>query len=143
MSDTTGRWRDREVTINNWKPEVKSLLRRLEKSGFLLDSGHNGEDEFKFDGDRAAFVENLIACDEANIYVRHKDTPGKLFAVYLVLGNDPGELVSDYSWSECPAGKELDAACFAHSEEWTGREQPKTTVVRRCYVGELRGTDAI
>lgn len=109
--------------INDWAPEVTDLLTALTTAGFTLSSGDNGEERFKFDGDVDGFVKELIACDEARLYVvdpsRHKRW------LYLVLGNSPGELVSDYS---CPADEKvtnhLDPVVDAHYEKWSALPQP-------------------
>ncbi len=115
-----------ERIINDWVPEVSSLLRTLEKHGFTLLRGNNGEDDFKYSADkRAEFIENLIACDEASLRVE-KDGHG--FGLFLVLGNDPGELVSDYSAKTDELLALLDAPTREHSERWEGRAQPKKTI---------------
>lgn len=107
--------------INDWTPETKSLLKGLTDAGFTLVSGDNGEDRFKFDGNLDKFIENLIACDEARLYITSPD--GKKLWIFLVLGNEPGVIASDYT---CHPG--LDAVTEAHYEAWSGRPQPKTTI---------------
>lgn len=104
------------TTINNWKPEVRSLLKSLTDAGIKLEAGHNGAEKFKFDT-LSSFIENLIACDEANLYVQMPD--GRKLTLYLVLGNSPGELVSDYTCHLL-----LDKVTEAHSAKWEGRKQP-------------------
>lgn len=106
--------------INNWKPEVKSLLKALMAEGVILVSGDNGEETFKFDGNTNKFIENLIACDEAHLYVRTPSLPTKDRWIYLVLGNDPGELVCDHTVDDA-----IDKATDAHYKKWEGRKQPK------------------
>ncbi len=108
--------------ISNWKPEIRSLLRSLVAEGCTIVSGSNegGEDTFNFHPDnRAKFVNELDACDEACIHVR---TPGRagLAFVKLIFGNSPGELASDYT-----VRPEIEAACKAHYKKWDGRKQPK------------------
>ena len=119
-------------TINNWKPEVRSLLRTLEKHGCAIIKGNNGEYSFSFGENRAKFVEDLIACDEAHLYVKGPD--GRSRTLFLVLGNSPGEIVSDYSM---PAGQEfgtdvLDKVTEEHAAKWETRSQPK---LRGGYLG--------
>lgn len=107
-------------TINNWKPESKSLLKSLQKRNITLLSVDNGETETNFaETTPAKFVNEMMACDEAHLYVQTPD--GKKHVLYLVYGNDPGELVADYSISP-----ELDAAVNEHYNTWEGRKQPKT-----------------
>lgn len=105
-------------TINDWEPEVRSLLEALIAANCVLVSGDNGEDKFVYkDGELAAFIEELIACDEAHLYVL---TPGgKERWLYLVLGNSPGELVSDYT-----VDATIDKVSSAESDKWSGKAQP-------------------
>lgn len=104
--------------INDWAPETKALLNRLVAAGCTLLSGDNGEERFEFTGDLPAFIENLIACDEARLYVQ---TPSSIQSkwLYLVLGNSPGELASDYICDPV-----LDAVTDAHYNEWSEKAQP-------------------
>ena len=106
--------------LNNWKPETASLLRALLKAGFALVRGDNGEDEFTFDGKLAPFIDELTACDEARLFVRNPE--GKVRWIYLVFGNSPGELASDYTVDPL-----LDAVTEAHYAKWEGRKQPTQT----------------
>lgn len=107
--------------INDWKPETLSLLNRLTAAGCLLVDGNNGEDRFKFDGNLDTFIENLLACDEATVRVKvaGRDHP---LTIWLVLGNEPGVIASDYVCHEI-----LDKVTEAHYEEWSGKPQPKKT----------------
>lgn len=115
--------------INDWAPEVRSLLQRLVAAGATIVSGDNGEDRFKFP-DKATsgnypaevekFIENLIACDEAHLYVNTPHCPaGRNRWIYLVLGNCPGEIASDYLVDPL-----IDKVTSEHYDEWQGKEQP-------------------
>lgn len=115
-------------TINDWRPEVRSLLNTLRKHGFIILGGHNGEEGFKRDGRTLAdFIDNLIACDEAHLRLGHTKTgpAQRVTSLYLVLGNSPGEIVSDYG---IPADVEvallLDKATLEHGDRWENRKQP-------------------
>ena len=104
--------------INDWKPETKSLIKTLLKHNLTIVSVDNGEDETNFaDVSLSDFIEQTMACDEANLYVKASD--GKIKRLYLVYGNSPGELVCDYS--VCP---EIDAATNEHFNNWDGKDQP-------------------
>jgi hypothetical protein len=104
--------------INDWKPETKSLIERLVAAGCAILAGNNGGDEeFAFTGDLDAFIEELIACDEGHLYV---STPtAKRRWLWLILGNSPGEIVSDYQCDDA-----LDAVTDAHYAEWELKGQP-------------------
>lgn len=128
--------------INDWEPETRSLLERLVAAGCTLLEGDNGEYKFKFPERTtpenypaavAKFIEDLTACDESHLWVK---VPGydRPFWLFLVYGNSPGELVSDYS---CPKDLPYNDTSFAlnpvtmsHYDEWSSKPQPKKEVAR-------------
>lgn len=119
--------------LNNWTPETASLIATLKRHGFEIVRGNNGEEGFKFDGDMKKFIANLIACDEAHLYVRHpKIVTGEgnkiTCSLFLVLGNSPGEIVCDYGTTLTDTL--LDAAVTEHANRWEGRKQPKQTAAQ-------------
>jgi len=67
-------------------------------------------------GPKEDFIEQLVACDEAKLYVRVK---GRVRWLYLVLGNSPGKIVSDYNCDPV-----LDNVVDAHYDEWELKGQP-------------------
>lgn len=111
-------------TINDWVPETKSLLQTLQKHGLKILSVDNGENQTSFLAvPLDEFINETIACDEAWLKVETPD--GKKKTLYLVYGNSPGELVSDYTISP-----EIDAATSEHYDSWEGRKQPTKTEER-------------
>ncbi len=120
--------------INDWRPETRSLLHRLVAAGCTLIGCNNGEDvcyaseavanakkpNVKRCKDEADFISELTATDEAELVV--KTPEGKARTLYLVLGNNPGELVSDYHVPPV-----LDSVTEAHGKEWERKGQPKAT----------------
>jgi len=104
--------------INDWRPETTALINRLIAAGAKIQFGSNGEDSMPWVGEESKdkFVENLIACDEARLYVQIN---GHNLWLYLVLGNSPGEIVSDYQCDEV-----LDKVVDAHYAEWELKGQP-------------------
>lgn len=113
-------------TINNWNPEVDSLLTALVAAGFTLAATDNGEDRVKIKTQARALSE-LTACDEASLYVTHPSNPARRIWISLVLGNSPGELVSDYATGDTDADKLLTATVSAHGDSWEGKAQPTIT----------------
>lgn len=121
--------------LNNWTPEVASLIATLKRHGFTLVKGNNGEESFRAPTTAAGmkgFIENLIACDEAHLFVKGPGSD-KTRWLYLVLGNSPGELVSDFSIpSEVNQNDDaLDQATSEHYNRWEGRRQPKIRAADR------------
>lgn len=92
--------------------EIKSLLRTLNKHGFDPVEVDDGEEYILTPTQLEAAV--VIAnVDEARLYVKKRSTE-KEFGLYIVLGNDPGELVADYH-----VDNDLDTATDEHYERWT------------------------
>lgn len=106
--------------INDWRPETRSLLQSLIKAGFTITGGNNGEEAFD-NKNEEQLIDDLTACDEARLFVVKDGRPATLFLVY---GNNPGELVSDYSYPPL-LGEDLDKVTSAHYSEWITRPQPK------------------
>lgn len=104
--------------INDWYPETRALLDGLIATGCTILSGDNGEDTFDFNGDFVKFIDDLSATDESHLYVK---TPnGKRRWIFLVYGNNPGELPSDYIVDAA-----IDTAVKAHYDKWELIGQPK------------------
>lgn len=117
-----------KTKINDWYPETKSLLYDLQAAGLTLVEGDNGDDKFKFTVDIDKFISNLTACDETHLVI-HDDKLGRNRWLFLVYGNNPGELVNDYSVprdDKKPEGfvDRLDAVTTAHYDKWELRGQP-------------------
>jgi len=108
--------------INNWVPETKDLIKSLEAAGCEIVGGSNGESSFKRSKFQSltAFLEELLACDEGALYVKTPSCKGDSSRwVYLVLGNDPGELVCDHT-----VDLVLNRVVAAHYTKWEARSQP-------------------
>lgn len=123
--------------LNDWNPETASLLASLIEHGFRVWAGSNGEESFRRDkfATETAFLDELLACDEAWLYVTRNakresvKTPGKMvfreYGLFLVLGNSPGELVSDWGIpADADDANALELAVHKHSDEWDGKTQP-------------------
>ena len=114
--------------INDWRPETSSLIARLQKAGATIISVHNGEYSTKFsEVSIDKFILEAIACDTAHLFITLPcHSSARLFLVY---GNNPGELVCDYS---IPSRENdstlLDEITSAHYDEWVRKPQPKMEV---------------
>lgn len=104
----------------DWKPEVRSLIKTLEKHEVEILAIDNGEEVTeKKKVKTTQFIDECVACDEAWLVVQTK--AGKK-TLYLVFGNSPGELVCDYS-----VDPQLDVATDEHYNKWESRKQPTKT----------------
>lgn len=102
----------------NWNPVVKSALQCLINEGLEVFAVDNGGGKVKTPTLKEA-VEEVTACDEANVYVRPLLTREPEGVVWLVLGNEPEELFCDYS-----CHKQIDRAQAVFSEKWEGVRCP-------------------
>lgn len=124
--------------LNDWNPETASLLATLREHGFRIWAGSNGEESFRRDKftTETAFLDELLACDEAWLYVTRNakresvKTPGKMvyreYGLFLVMGNSPGELVSDWGIpADADDAQAMEEATTEHYDKWEGKPQPK------------------
>ena len=110
------------MTINNWKPVVKSFLTIAAKHGLVLQGVDNGDGYEKI-SDLSKGADEASATDEARVYF---ETPeGKVIGAYLVLGNEPFETVCDYHCHPL-----MDKASDEFSEAWENKKVPKKTITR-------------
>jgi hypothetical protein len=112
-------------TINTYKPELESLLLRLQDRGCKIISGSNdGESHFLFSSTPFDnFLEELLGADEAWLRVVTPDSEGKKRTLYLVYGNEPGVIVCDHHCDDT-----LDWVVSEHGDYWEGRPQPTIEV---------------
>jgi len=74
---------------------IRQVIRALRKSGHVLYSVNDGEEETKVSTETAA-VEAIMAVDMAHLHVTLPGGNGAGW-VFFVLGNAPDEVVSDYT----------------------------------------------
>ena len=97
------------------RAEARAAIRELRRRGFELDRAHAGGDEvipgweLNTLHDEATLVE-----DSGEALLRYLHEDGRRVSLLLLLGNGPGELIADGSWSEDPdASDDLEAAIAA------------------------------
>lgn len=122
------------MSTYTWKPVALHLCLLLRQQGFTLNSADNGEDETATD-DTDELVENLVACDEARLYISRPFEFGgtRKLCLYLVLGNEPHETVADYTVDD-----KLEAALLIFEEFWSRRKTPLAEA-EASWVEEVRG----
>jgi len=109
-----------QVVIKNWKPVIGSLLKKLQTHGFTLVSVADGGVTYHLTGTARAQRQQakaaICAVDDA---VLHVDTSeGSRKWLYIVLGNEPEETVSDHS------GSGLDEVIDEFINQWAGKPCP-------------------
>lgn len=106
-----------ESSINtarlNWKPVVASFLLHMQERGFRAFAVNNGDGFVKTENNLFKTIDEATACDEASIRFHAPDN--SFFTAYIVLGNEPCELVADFTCRETETSKAFTAAV----EEWS------------------------
>jgi len=103
--------------MKDYRPEVRSLLKSLRQAGFTPLSVNNGEENVRYsDVSKTEFLEEIVSVDEATIRLQHNN---KRVGIFLVLGNDPGEIACDYTDYE-----PLEEVIDSHYDRWENRKQP-------------------
>ena len=92
--------------MKDYRPEIRSLLYTLKRHKFVPHLLNNGEELIR---GKEINAEEICAVDESHLYV--KDINNKKYFVHVVLGNDPGESVADYS-------EELEEIMEEHYNRW-------------------------
>jgi hypothetical protein len=92
--------------------EIKSFLASLQAANFVLHSVDNGGGREITNNDIEKTLAEIGATDESYLFVSHP-AHEKRAAVFIVLGNSPGELINDYTdW------KELELVCSMHYDKF-------------------------
>lgn len=118
--------------INDWAPEVKSVVHTIKSHGFTVVEATNGEETVKASAGHKAILDCLLACDEATLRVT-KD--GKRASFWLVMGNSPGELIADGSYQD-GLEADWDKVLDEHCRRWEERTQP----TRKGFYGYVGST---
>lgn len=111
----------------NWKPVALSLLQHLEAHELMPTVVNNGDeriDTWSADPDdrRQEIVEELCAVDQARLSC---ESGSYLANLWLVLGNEPEELVADWNCTSDPAFEQrVINALDAFEDQWSGISCP-------------------
>lgn len=105
----------------NWKPVIASLLSTLQEDGFTLERVDNGVGRVALKGTprerRQKAKLDIAGVDEAHLFVGCPD--GKLRWLFVVLGNEPEELVADHT-----SNASLEKSVDRFSAKWEGKSCP-------------------
>jgi hypothetical protein len=97
-----------------YKREVEDLLLRLECHLFKFVRVFDGDEKHKIKN-REHALECIMAVDQAWLSVKMPD--GKVCTLMIIMGNSPGELVSDWHMHDM-----LDPVLQKFSDEWYSGE---------------------
>lgn len=109
----------------DWTLPVRTLIHHFQNHDFTILSVFDGEELIPFVSsnqwtDRQEATDAITAVDEAWLNVSHE---GRKARIFIVLGNEPDELVADYGCSEelMPL---VDDVVDAHRNQWEGKRCP-------------------
>jgi len=110
----------------NWKPVVKSLLTNIQSAGFNLHSVNDGEELFPQPTLKSA-VDIITSVDEA--WASFTDSNGVKRSVFIGLGNEPCEIVCDYTYpkntpQDDPIQIKWEKVMDEFTEFWDGKSCP-------------------
>lgn len=112
------------MKIRNYKPEIRAVLSALIAEGFSIAYVDDGEDS-SVPASLDVAVETVASVDVATAGITHPDAIGKRFTLLFILGNDPGEIVADWSYpKDHPISDRLETTLCRVADEWEGRPQP-------------------
>ena len=110
----------------DWSVPVKSLLGSFQEAGFIISAVHDGEEMIKIDQNlsktkvRHSAADTVVSVDESFVYINKDGMRARLF---IVLGNEPEELVADYNYN--PQLEELlEETIDKYVEKWEGKKCP-------------------
>jgi hypothetical protein len=112
----------------DWTKPVASLLHTLQTSGFTIQAVNDGEEICNLGHltsvkARKEAVDAITSVDES--YVRIHDANQYGATLLIALGNDPDELVADWSYQPKFERARLDTAIDLHMARWEGKKCPK------------------
>lgn len=129
----------------DWKPVVRSLVARLMKNNIIPTAVYDGAyttriAQTSMHSMAVEVAEAACAVDECSLRCIFHDKDVELHgSLLLVFGNDPDELVADYSWQpnpgalvrgygypkDSPLELGLNAAIEEFEDEWQGKPCPR------------------
>ena len=113
----------------DWSKPVSSLLHKLQQKGFKMVNVYDGEGYEYLIGNnlsqRKSATSVIVSVDESRLTVEKNNLRGRL---YIILGNEPSELVCDWGSASGEIMEELETVVNAHSEQWEGKKCPMVNV---------------
>lgn len=90
---------------------IRQVIRALKANGWEIDSAWDGEESLENPNETDA-IDWVMACDQGHIYFKqmsekYPDRVNETGWVFFVLGNDPDEVVCDYTTNLDPTVEDL------------------------------------
>jgi hypothetical protein len=108
----------------NWAKPVSSLLSKFQRCGYDIMAAHDGEEYNNINKNlsqlnkRKEAVDIITSVDLSRVYLL--SPKGRKFYLMIVLGNEPSELVADYTYFEEETENIVEEFC----QQWEGKKCP-------------------
>jgi len=127
MTNTENTTTTTSEKIRDYQPEIRSLLRTLRRHGLTPVSIGYADRHLVHDWSNVKIAHEICAHDDYQLVVQ--TARGSRAYLWLVLGNEPGVIVCDWTIREAegdPVDLEevLDRVTDEHERRWINREQP-------------------
>lgn len=114
----------------DWNPPVMSLLNHLQEDGLRLVAVNDGCEWFHVDDTLSALRQRLFAAevitsvDESHLVVTDCSFGSATATLFIVLGNEPEELVADIASNSDSLMDEVGGVVSLFSDYWEGKPCP-------------------
>jgi hypothetical protein len=114
------------IMAYDWSVPVKSLLHKFQMAGFNISAVHDGQEMIRIDQKlsqtkiKHSATDIIVSVDESVVHI-HKD--GMNARLFIVLGNEPEELVADYNYN-LQLEELLEETIDKYVEKWEGKKCP-------------------
>jgi len=112
----------------DWTVPVRTLIHQLQNHDFDILSVNDGDEDIPIISnagspqERVEATEAITAVDEA--WLRIGRAGNQRGTIYIVLGNEPDELVADYGANTEEMMPFIEEAVEAHRKQWEGKRCP-------------------
>ena len=122
------------MTCLDWTVPVRTLIHQLQNHDFDILSVNDGDEDVPIISNSGSLAERqeateaIVAVDESWLRIGRE---GKMRGtIYIVLGNEPDELVADYGANTEDMMPLIEEAVEAHRNMWEGKKCPVMEVTK-------------
>jgi hypothetical protein len=116
------------MTRLDWTVPVRTLIHQLQNHDFDILTVNDGDEVVPIISNSGSLAERqeatevITAVDESWLRIGYKGNMRG--TIYIVLGNEPDELVADYGANTEEMMPFIEEAVEAHSKQWEGKKCP-------------------
>ena len=110
------------MALLDWSVPVASLVNKLQENGYKIYGANDGEELVTIHPNhsnlvaRKKAVDVIVSVDDSTLVITKNN---KTFGLFIVLGNDPDELVADYTSND-----DLEKVIDEFQSYWGGKKCP-------------------